>query len=254
MSGGGSTRERLLIAGLRLFAERGYAHVGVGDVEEAAGLVPRRGALYRHFASKEALLAAAVRRDMDAYERAGLAFESPLGGLMEQAVALGRRTLAELDIQRDIVRVLERDGHRLPEVREEFRIKVADRGYAIVSVIVRSWLEQVRGAAGPCASEAAACGDPSETAASGAVSEAAASGDAFDAEAAAVLLAGALVNVRRAEWTFGHPPAGLDDDALVRSWAMLCVAAVTEAAEPGRTPLVGGPTEPGRPVPPVHRA
>ncbi|MFI6938972.1 TetR/AcrR family transcriptional regulator [Streptomyces sp. NPDC050418] len=209
MTEGAPTRERLLIAGLRLFAERGYDRVSVGDVEKAVGLVPRRGALYRHFASKEALLTAAVRRDMEAYERAGVAFETPRGGLLDQAVALGRRTLRELDIQRDIVRVLERDGHRLPEVREEFRTNVADRGYAIVAVIVRSWLEQVRGTAATHASKEA---------------------PGFDADATAVLLAGALVNVRRAEWTFGRPPGGVGDEALVRSWASLCVAAVTGAA------------------------
>lgn len=207
---GRPTRDRLLIAGLRLFAEKGYAHVGVGDVEEAAGLVPRRGALYRHFPSKEALLAAAVRRDMNAYEQAGSEFEVPDGDLAEQALALGRRTLQELDIQRDIVRILERDGHRLPEVRETFRIEVADRGYAIVATILRTWLDQAIAALPPGRR-------PS-------------SRDDFDADATALLLAGALVNVRRATWTFEHPPAGLGDDQLIDAWAKLCVAAITTAA------------------------
>ena len=44
----GSTRQRLLDEGMRLFAERGFRATGVGDIEAAAGLQPRRGALYKH--------------------------------------------------------------------------------------------------------------------------------------------------------------------------------------------------------------
>src|SRR5437660_5443162 len=55
------TRQRLLEAGMRLFAERGFRATSVGDIEEAVGLEPRRGALYKHFRSKQALLEAAVR-------------------------------------------------------------------------------------------------------------------------------------------------------------------------------------------------
>lgn len=206
------TRERLLAAGLRLFAERGYDRVGVGDVEEAVGLVPRRGALYRHFTSKQALLAAAIRKAMDSFEQAGQEFELLDGDLTEQATALGRRTLLELDATYDITRVLERDGDRLPGMRDEFRVKVADRGYAIVATILRSWLEQATADLAP---------DHHPT-----------SGPDFDLDAMAVLLAGALVNVRRATWTFGQPPAGLDDATLIDAWAQLCVAAVTAAADP----------------------
>lgn len=205
----GSTRDKLLVAGLRLFAERGYANVGVGDVEEAVGLVPRRGALYRHFASKEALLTAAIRRAMDAFEQAGQEFDTPDGDLTEQATALGRRALLELDATHDLTRVLEQDGHRLPGVREEFRLKVADRGYAIVATILRAWLDQATATLAPGR-------DPAH-------------GPDFDPDTTAVLLVGALVNVRRAAWTFGQPPAGLDDDTVVDAWAKLCVATITAA-------------------------
>ncbi len=208
---GASTREKLLSAGLRLFAERGYDRVGVGDVEKAVGLVPRRGALYRHFASKQELLTAAVRKAMDSFEQAGQEIELLEGDLIQQATALGRRTLLELDATHDITRVLEREGDRLPGIRDEFRVKVADRGYAIVAKILRSWLEQAT-------AELAPDQEP-------------ASGPDFDLDAMAVLLAGALVNVRRATWTFGQPPGGLDDATLIDAWARLCVAAVTAAAK-----------------------
>lgn len=202
-----STRERLLTAGLRLFAEQGYANVGVGDVEEAVGLVPRRGALYRHFPSKEALLQAAVRRYIDSEEQARQQFDSPDGDLTEQATQLGRRILQEMDAQHHITRILEREGHRLPELREQFRTRVSEQGYAIVAAILRSWIENVTRSGAP---------EPEAV-------------SSFDPDATAVLLTGALVNVRRSTWTFNHPPGGLDDDSLIESWARLCVAAVTSA-------------------------
>jgi AcrR family transcriptional regulator len=61
---GTDTRERLLDAALALFADRSYARTSVGDIEAAAGLVPRSGGMYRHFHSKEDLLRAAVEREL----------------------------------------------------------------------------------------------------------------------------------------------------------------------------------------------
>ena len=45
------TRERILLAARRLFAEQGYKGTSVGEIEAAAGLSPRAGALYKHFPS-----------------------------------------------------------------------------------------------------------------------------------------------------------------------------------------------------------
>ena len=56
------TRERILDAAVELFGRAGYRGTSVGEIERAAGLVPRRGGLYKHFPSKEALLEAAVER------------------------------------------------------------------------------------------------------------------------------------------------------------------------------------------------
>lgn len=195
-----TTRTRLLAAALRLFAERGYAQVGVGDVEQAVGLVPRRGALYRHFASKDALLEATVQHYLDAVAQAGEEFSPPpVGDLTPAAEALGRRILQEMDAQRDITRILERDGDRLPELRSAFRERVSDVAYATVAAILRNWI--------------AARAD-------------AADHTAENLDAIAVLLVGALVNARRSAWTFDRPPAGQSDEALVAAWATLCSTTV----------------------------
>ena len=57
------TRERIREAGLTLFNERGYTGTTVRELADACGLTP--GALYNHYASKEALLFAIVDRVHD---------------------------------------------------------------------------------------------------------------------------------------------------------------------------------------------
>jgi AcrR family transcriptional regulator len=53
-------RERILKAASRLFRERGIEAAGVHDVTRAAGLT--QGGFYRHFDSKEGLVAEAVEQ------------------------------------------------------------------------------------------------------------------------------------------------------------------------------------------------
>lgn len=55
------TRERLIAAALRLFAQQGYATTSVAEIEGAVGLRPGGGGLYRHFKSKDELLLAAAQ-------------------------------------------------------------------------------------------------------------------------------------------------------------------------------------------------
>ncbi len=51
-----NTKDRIMEAALQLFMERGYQKTSIARIETAAGLVPRAGAFYRHFESKQALL------------------------------------------------------------------------------------------------------------------------------------------------------------------------------------------------------
>src|SRR3954454_19724755 len=55
-----SRREQILHAAAQLFAERGSRAVGVDDVGAAVGVT--RPAIYRHFASKDAMLAEMLLR------------------------------------------------------------------------------------------------------------------------------------------------------------------------------------------------
>lgn len=53
-----ATGERILLAAIGLFAERGYAGAAMRDIAAAAGVT--EGAIYRHYASKDAILDATL--------------------------------------------------------------------------------------------------------------------------------------------------------------------------------------------------
>jgi AcrR family transcriptional regulator len=149
--------------------------------------------MYRHFASKEVLLAAAVEAHLTAVAEA----RSQYGANGEQTAAsaeeVGAFVLAEMDRQRLITQVLERDGSRLADLRDRFRREVSDAGYRVMTDILRGWLAAVRPAV-----------------------------EDRTVEAVAVQLLGAMINVRRSTWTLGAPPLGLSDAELISAWAALC--------------------------------
>lgn len=194
-----STRDRLLDAGMRLFATQGFKATTVGAVEAAAGLQPRRGALYKHFASKEALLEAAVARHLDSVEIGAAQLNQltiPVTGddldmLRGLIVELGRWFLSELDRQEAMTRVLEQDGDRLDDVRRLAHERIVDAGYNAAAGLARDAL-----------------------------------GPEVDAEALAVVLMGSLIALRRTTWTFGAPPMAMDDDRVLATWADVCLSAL----------------------------
>ena len=198
----GSTRDRLVAAGIRLFAERGFRDTTVGDIEAAAGLQPRRGALYHHFPTKQALLEAAVQTHLSTIE-AGLRDIDELPGLdlRTEAMLMGRWFLEELDAERYLVRLLEQDGDRLPAIRDVIRERIIDAGHLRVEELLRRRL-----------------GAPTST---------------LDTAALAALVIGALANHRRVSWTFGAAPLGIDDDRLLGTWVETLVV-LTEAIRASR--------------------
>src|SRR5947208_572113 len=135
------TKQRLLEAGVRLFAEKGFRETSVGEIEAAVGLEPRRGALYRHFPSKEALLQAALEEHLRSLADAEVTLdEIPPGDVRAEALVMGRWLLGELDRERAIVRILEQDGDRLPELRASFRRDLVDASYVLAAGLASRWL------------------------------------------------------------------------------------------------------------------
>jgi AcrR family transcriptional regulator len=191
------TRQRLLDEGMRLFAGQGFRATAVGDIEAAAGLQPRRGALYKHFPSKQALLEAAVRRHLDRTAAGAIEIGSlDLGALgadpaqLRTIVAgIGRWFLDEMDTMKDLTRVLEHDGQRMSALTAEVKTDIVDLSYRTATALISTVAPEVT-----------------------------------DPDATAVMLLGALVALRRTAWTFGRPPLELDDDRALAAWTDLTLA------------------------------
>lgn len=202
-TGSAATRQRLVDVTLDLVAAQGFDGVSVGDIETAAGLAPRSGALYKYFDSKLAVLEAGLEQHLDSI--AGI--ELDLGtadrvDIRAELTFVARWLLEELDRERTITHVIEREGDRLPELRNRMRAGVSDRGYRITAAFIDRWTGTVA---------------PS-----------------LDREALAVVVLGSLINLRRSTWTFGRPPLDVDDDRAVETFVEMALVlfAAADAADP----------------------
>ena len=198
-TGSAATRQRLVDVTLDLVAAHGFDGVSVGDIETAAGLAPRSGALYKYFDSKLAVLEAGLEQHLGSI--AGI--ELDLGtadrvDIRAELTFVARWLLEELDRERTITHVIEREGDRLPELRDRMRAGVSDRGYRITAAFIDRWTGTVA---------------PS-----------------LDREALAVIVLGSLINLRRSTWTFGQPPLGVDDDRAVETFVEMSLV-LFEAAD-----------------------
>jgi AcrR family transcriptional regulator len=103
-----NTRERIKAAALPLFAERGFAGCSIAAIETAAGLAPRAGAFYRHFASKEALFEEIARERIT--ETPGeFDFEGlrAFGDTRAELIALARQFEVAAERQQPYLRLIE---------------------------------------------------------------------------------------------------------------------------------------------------
>jgi AcrR family transcriptional regulator len=206
MADTGSTRDRLLSEGMRLFALQGFHATSVGEIEAAVGLQPRRGALYKHFATKQALLEAAVRThlaraadgalEIGAVDFTAIARADP-DLLVSMLRGLARWFLDEMDTMKNLTLLLEHDASRLTDLTGEVKRDIVDLSYRTAASLIT-----------------------------------AATSEPLDAQALAVVLLGSLVAVRRTEWTFGSPPLDVDDERTIAAWAELAVATFDRISEP----------------------
>ena len=182
-----STRGRLMAAGLELFAERGFRGTTVGDIEAAAGLTARGGALYKHFKSKRELLEAAFEEQIHEVQRmrAELLDLLPLDDLRAELTLLTRWVLSELGRMRDLNAVIEKEGDSFPELRERLYVEIVEPGYRSIAEMVGRWNTRL---------------------------------DAkWDPELVAAVAGGALVNFRRNQWTFGQTLLDVDEERFVQT-------------------------------------
>lgn len=194
-----STRERIVAEALRLFAERGYAATSVAEIEAASGLSPGAGGLYRHFRSKEEVLAAAVRehitRTAAQIQRAGAVEERPLVSRLRLAAVAG---LAKMREEADLIRVLFRDLDKFPHLITEMREGIVNPLYDTIAKWLSGQPETVR------------------------MEE--------DWDAISLVLGGAIVNYWLAATALREPPKGIDEDRFIDGWTRLAMALIGEPA------------------------
>ena len=182
-----STRDRLITAAMTLFAERGTHATTIGDIEAAAGLTRRGGAFYKHFTSKTEVLEAGVERHIAQAEAAfDLRDALPLGDLRSELTLLCRVLLSVLDREREVMRVLEKEGEQNPALRDQLVERVLEPGVEQAAAFVSRWVDT--------------------------------SAADIDLVAVATILLGSIVNFRRTAWTFGRIPSAVDEQRFVTTW------------------------------------
>jgi AcrR family transcriptional regulator len=130
------SRDELLAAALRVFAERGYKQAGVDEIATAAGY--SKGALYWHFSGKEDLLAALLEERVDAPMRAMVALLETAPPERDMSVEASREFAAQLSGQRDAM-LLEREywSHAIrdPELRTRYAERQAELRRALAGAL-----------------------------------------------------------------------------------------------------------------------
>jgi AcrR family transcriptional regulator len=193
----GTTRERIVDEAMRLFSEHGYTATSIAKIEAAAGLTPGAGGIYHHFASKEAVLAAGIERQL---ARLGALRDirqvlGSLGDLKAELTLTARYILAELDSESELLRILASEARHQPQLLKtavDQLVSSTFEGFA-------AWIAER--AARPIADEEAA--------------------------AIAALGLGSLLSSRLLRDVLGIP-AQVDDETLVDTWVGLMVLALAD--------------------------
>lgn len=177
--------DRIIAAASRCFARKGYAGTTIADIEVEAGYSPRAGGLYRHFASKKAILdavidAAVAGNDVMVAEMAATA---PPPGTPSAVVAeaIVRRALAELDRQADLFKIVFRDLDQFPELVAKVRDGLGNATAALAAAL-------------------------------------AAAHPGVDAEAIAAVAVGPTIDFKLKQHLLGFTPLGISEDRFVQAW------------------------------------
>jgi AcrR family transcriptional regulator len=138
------TRERIVTEAMRLFAKQGFRGTTVGEIEAAAGLAPRAGGLYKHFRRKEEVLEAGIDRHVSEIDLIQPVIEMlPLGDPRAELTLIGRWGLTELASEMPLMKVVQKEGDRFPELAARVSARIIARGHQQGVTIVRRLLGDV---------------------------------------------------------------------------------------------------------------
>jgi AcrR family transcriptional regulator len=192
-----TTRERILGSAMRLFAAQGFRATTVGEIEADAGLAPRRGSLYRHFASKEAVFEACLDRwiaDVTGFPATVEAL-LPLDDVRSELTVIARGSLQILGRQLDLFRFLARDAIDFPHLVARVHDELVAVGYRQLSGWFRSRLKATNAS-------------PAE------------------ADALAAVALSSLAHYRQDEAVYGAPPGDVGESEFVHAWVETWHAAI----------------------------
>lgn len=117
MKDGRPTRQRIHDAALRLFVEKGVTETSVRDLAQAAGIA--EGTLYRHYASKDDLVADLFARNYTAFAHRLTDLQAPLRGFRSRLGAVIAETFRFHDDNPTLFRFLLLVQHQgLPRVAD----------------------------------------------------------------------------------------------------------------------------------------
>ncbi len=197
-----SGRDRLLAEALKLFAARGFTATSVADIQQASGLAPGSGALYKHFPSKRALLEAAVAHRIESIVAAREEYDSQSPTGVEQAVRSAGKLIREnLAQSEDLLRVMLREPDELGDLNEQTWKVITDNAYQrFTDELIAS--NRTGGTNVP------------------------------DPEATAAVAISSLAYAATLRTLTGHSPGDVDDDRFFEAWVHQIVSTLTTPEDP----------------------
>jgi TetR/AcrR family transcriptional repressor of mexJK operon len=131
---GNNKRERILAAGLRLFANETYQAVTMDRVAEAAGVA--KGTLYLYFPSKEALYLGILSDGLETVSKRYQATNDTrqdVGARLRRAIEV---TIQFYDERRDLLRLIATEEPRLADARNRLIQNWRERGYVFYTTLI----------------------------------------------------------------------------------------------------------------------
>lgn len=129
------TRQRILRAGLELFATRGFDGTDIVDIEETVGLTPGSGGFYRHFRNKEDLLRSVIETEIQRVrEHQATLIETRAQGEPAPDIEIADRIEHMLEMlweMRQLLAVISHENDRFPDLLPQIASAMADSGVEI---------------------------------------------------------------------------------------------------------------------------
>lgn len=222
-----STRARIVKESGRLFAENGFAVTTIMQIEEAVGLSPGSGALYRHFGSKQDILYAVFAETQARIEAGRTAADLVAGApvitpndevLMSQLLMAYNMVIASAEATRDVAMMYFRDGASLgDDIFMAMRRMTAEAFERTArNMDARRALSKAEKSPNAGPKKVNQVNRAQTKINQGAVQ---ADDDDVDSMAEAFLFLTPILYAKLIDWMNGSPPAGLTHERIAKAWA-----------------------------------